>query len=205
MKIVYIKYILLLALIMVLPFPASAELCRVNEVIDGDTLSLSCEKYNGLVGLKGIDAPEMEQPFGLEAKEYLQQIVSGQELILLKFTAATKKGILIMPGGRSVNACLIEYGLAWATDRKDSPKNYFMHYEKAARAIQAGLWSLDGNQTPWEYREINDIVDDELLGVNETGPLIPPGGWSGASAKPLSECYKMADPVDRYLCRNLNK
>jgi len=200
----FIRNIVLLGLIMVLPTSVDAELCRVNQVIDGDTLLLSCEKYNGLVGLKGIDAPEMAQPFGLEAKEYLQQIVSGQELTLLKFSTSTKKGILIMPSGRSVNASLVEYGLAWATDRKDSPKNYLIRYESVARSIQEGLWSQDKNQTPWEYREINHIVDDELLGFHGTKSAFTPEDRTSKSGTQLGECYKLADPVDRYVCRNTN-
>jgi micrococcal nuclease len=202
MKLVYTRYIVLMALIIVLPHSAAAELCRVIEVIDGDTLALSCEAYNGLVGLDGIDAPEMEQSFGLEAKEYLQQIVGGQELILLKFTNSTKKGVLIMPSGRSVGTCLVEYGLAWATDRKDSLKNHYIRYEKAARDVQEGLWSQDENQAPWDYREMNQIVDDELLGFDESRAVVSFDGSSGMS---LSECYKMADPVDRYNCRKNNK
>jgi endonuclease YncB( thermonuclease family) len=49
-------------------------------ILDGDTLDLLSNSQIFRIRLKGIDAPEKTQAFGLEAKAYLTQLVSNQDL-----------------------------------------------------------------------------------------------------------------------------
>ena len=162
MKIFRIQFILLFVLMNAFSVSLAADLCDVQKVVDGDTLEVSCENYKGIVGLQGIDAPEMGQPFGPELTEYLHQLVHGEQLILFKFDKSSKKGVLLFQGGMNVNARLVDNGYAWAVDRSDSKNNYLLKYEEAAHQAQKGIWSSSAyNQPPWEYRRLNHIVDDE--------------------------------------------
>jgi len=60
-------------------FVLKKEYYFVSKVIDGDTIELS----NGeRVRLLGINAPEISEPFGLDAKEYLSKMVEGKNVYL---------------------------------------------------------------------------------------------------------------------------
>ncbi|EAL3929264.1 thermonuclease, partial [Campylobacter upsaliensis] len=65
---------------------------KVSRVIDGDTIELLAKTsktnpYNHITKLKirlyGIDAPELKQAYGKEAKEFLSALVLKQEVSLI--------------------------------------------------------------------------------------------------------------------------
>jgi endonuclease YncB( thermonuclease family) len=86
------KALLILIFILLLPFYVYAYIvfCTVTEVIDGDTFyCIPKEKVTGVrihkdgsisVRLYGIDAPEKDQPYGIEARNFLKELVKEKTL-----------------------------------------------------------------------------------------------------------------------------
>ena len=51
---------------------------RVDYVLDGDTLSVVSDQGYHRVRVAGVDAPELSQPYGLEAARVMRKLVQGQ-------------------------------------------------------------------------------------------------------------------------------
>lgn len=96
-------------------FPTTGELTGKCHVIDGDTIVIKRTK----IRLAGIDAPELDMPWGQKSKWEMVNICKGQE-ITAKLTGETSYdrlvGICYLPDGRDIGAELITRGLAldWA-------------------------------------------------------------------------------------------
>ncbi|SHE65110.1 Endonuclease YncB, thermonuclease family [Ruegeria intermedia] len=80
-------------------------------VIDGDTIIVRGTK----IRLAGIDAPELDMPWGQKAKWAMVEICKGQE-ITVKLNGETSYdrfvGIGYLPDGRDIGAELVKRGLA---------------------------------------------------------------------------------------------
>ncbi|MBD2066138.1 hypothetical protein H6F93_01100 [Leptolyngbya sp. FACHB-671] len=55
--------------------PGASQLAPVIEVQSGDVLRIQKGWRSETLRLCGIDAPELEQPFGTESKQYLEQLI----------------------------------------------------------------------------------------------------------------------------------
>src|SRR5690349_10918395 len=55
-----------------------------TRILDGDTIDLVTETSTTFrIRLKGIDAPERSQPFGLEAKAHLTKLIDARQLHII--------------------------------------------------------------------------------------------------------------------------
>ena len=119
------------------------ETAVVERVIDGDTVLL---KNGERVRLIGIDTPEKGQKCFEEAKNRLQQLVSGKQVLLLRdFSHRDKYGRLVryvFVDGIFVNLVLVEEGLALAFEF--GADNSLAHVFKSAE-----LRAFDGNGCLW--------------------------------------------------------
>lgn len=92
-------------------FPESGKLTGKCYVIDGDTIRINKTK----IRLAGIDAPELNEPWGQKAKWTMVQICKGQ-VITAELTGERSYDRLIgtcyLPDGRDIGAELIKLGLA---------------------------------------------------------------------------------------------
>lgn len=135
---------------------------RVVGVHDGDTLTV-LDATNGQhkVRLAGIDAPELGQPFGENAKKALSEKVFNQA-VSVKWSTRDFYGRLIgnvRLGSRWINLEMVAEGWAWAFD-KYSPKHgseaqILTTVQEGAREARAGVWSTTAPVPPWEWRKKN--------------------------------------------------
>lgn len=106
--------------------PASFRLRGKAYVIDGDTIVVEKTK----VRLAGIDAPELDQPWGQKAKWEMVKICKGQ-ILNVELTGETSYDRLIgtcyLPDGRDVGAEIIKAGLA--LDGGHFSKGKYRHLE----------------------------------------------------------------------------
>lgn len=116
-------------------------------IIDGDTVRLADGQR---LRLKGIDAPEMSQPGGEEARAHLFTLLEGGD-IRVALTGNDKYGRLVgtlYQGKMNVNKAMVSTGYARG-DRFS--KSYLLH-EAKARIKRSGLWSIGGIADPRSYR-----------------------------------------------------
>lgn len=137
---------------------------RIRRVIDGDSLEV---KYGGLFGflrrpfpvrLYGIDAPELSQPYGREAREQLASLVRRGG-IRMEARASDRYGRtvgLLYPGRRGrepINVAMVRAGMAYWYRRYGGHDLGFPEAEAEAISNRRGVWR-DGRRArrPWDHR-----------------------------------------------------
>lgn len=126
---------------------------KVTVVEDGDTVRLGVGGDQRTVRLYGIDAPELSQPYGDKAKQYLWWWTLGKDVILAekgKDAAGGTLGVITRDGGLNVNQEMLELGLAWRA--RNSKDGALAQFEEKARSAKKGLWADDAPVPPWEFR-----------------------------------------------------
>lgn len=126
----------------------------VVDVQDGDTLVVLRNKTRMTVELPGIDAPELDQPYGPEAKRFAAKLVKGRVVTI----EMSRAGSPIYAGVRFSKKRILAFemvkaGLAWATTTDKS--SMFGETQVAAKAARLGLWANsedDEPVPPWEWR-----------------------------------------------------
>ena len=106
----------LLLTVMGLPVSAETLTGKVIGVHDGDTLTLLVAGNQQVkVRLAGIDAPELKQPYGQQAKQALSALAFGQE-VKVDGSGPDKYGRTlgtVWVGTVNVNAEWVKQGAAW--------------------------------------------------------------------------------------------
>ena len=149
----------LLAALLITAMPASAESldCRVIGIADGNTFSCRTNAGERLrVRLAEIDAPELKQPYGSQARQALSDHIFGKNVTLaVKGRDGLGRTLArVGVGNTDVNSEMVRAGAAWAY-RSHLDDRRLLDLEAVAREFRRGLWSLHKTeqQPPWEWRE----------------------------------------------------
>jgi endonuclease YncB( thermonuclease family) len=135
---------------------------RAIGISDGDTIKVCTAEHQLLrIRLSWIDAPEMGQAFGNNAKQAMSALVFGKD-VELRPHAIDRYGRLVamvFVDGRDTGLELIRQGLAWAYEyyltregTAELQQSYTMA-ETAARVSRIGLWQDNDPVPPWEWRK----------------------------------------------------
>ena len=135
---------------------------RVTRVADGDTLRLQQGPHSVAVRLAAIDAPEITQAHGPEAREALHACAFGR-LVTVHVHTTDRHGRAVgtvESAGRDCGLAQLQAGLAWhakayAPEQTHGERERYSAAERAARQRRQGLWSDAKPQTPWEFRRLN--------------------------------------------------
>ena len=123
-------------------------------VLDGDTIRAEAKGKEIKIRLVEIDAPEMNQPFGAQAKNFLNRLLYGKDVTLISQGKDRYGRTLgeIYANGESANALMIKSGFAWVYDRyvKDSS---LYKYQDQAKTENLGLWRAKDPIAPWVWRK----------------------------------------------------
>lgn len=156
--IVWVWCVLLLASAIFVPIsPAiAAEVAGiVKTVADGDTLRMQIDRKLQKIRLYGIDAPEIGQEFGTEARDFVREQTSGRTVNVERIGSDSygrEVAIVRIPDGRSLNTELVRQGYAWWS-RRHAPDNLELaDAEREARAQKRGLWRQAEPVPPWVWR-----------------------------------------------------
>ena len=148
----------LLAALLATAMPASAESfdCRVIGIADGNTFSCRTNAGERLrVRLAEIDAPELKQPYGSQARQALSDHIFGKNVTLaVKGRDGLGRTLArVGVGNIDVNSEMVRAGAAWAYRARLDDRR-LLDLEAVAREFRRGLWSLHKTeqQPPWEWR-----------------------------------------------------
>lgn len=137
----------------------------VVKVHDGDTITVDPGRGERLVvRLQGIDAPELSQAFGREARQHLTSLLLGQR-VQIHWKKKDRHGRLVgkvLLAGRDVDRELLLAGFAWHFKRYEQEQSAedrlaYQAAETDARAERAGLWRDEAPVAPWTHREAKRI------------------------------------------------
>lgn len=116
--------------------------------MDGDTIICGQNR----IRLAVIDAPEINQPFGRDAKQCLSDLILNQTI---SYTSNKQDQY-----GRTVARCyingvdislyMIKYGCAWAYMTKTKK---LLNAQQVAKDTKSGLWADNNPIPPWQYRK----------------------------------------------------
>lgn len=137
---------------------------KVVRVSDGDTLIAISENGTKLrIRLLGIDAPEVPhstkpgQPFGEEARDYLDHLVGGKMVRLDAFGPDRYKRVLAVIRDEQINVNLLMVGMGYAEVYRGAPcQAHCRELEQAeskARQDRVGIWVQgDKYESPAPFR-----------------------------------------------------
>ena len=133
----------------------------VKKVIDGDTIIL--EEENGQtfkIRLLGIDAPELDQPYGFESSARLASYIVGKTVYVVSSKKDRYQRLLgkIMIEQKDINYQLVKFGYAWhfkrySRDQDRSDAQQYADAEIEARQSKLGIWQTLTPIPPWEWRK----------------------------------------------------
>jgi len=127
---------------------------NVLRVHDGDSLTLvGADGLEISVRLRGIDAPELGQAYGYEAKQALQSLLNSGTVGLSE-PEKGKYGRYVADvylGDTWVNQAMVAEGHAWC-DQVNSSKRTLFSAEQKAKAQGSGLWASPTPVPPWIWR-----------------------------------------------------
>ena len=132
------------------------------DTIDGDTIDVKVAEepkpqHHHKIRLHGIDAPEIRQPYGVEAKLHLHELITkhasnGITLTISDATCTYGRYIGVLTTGSpavDLNRQMVADGFARASFGPD-----YEDTQKKAQGRKTGIWVQDdGGQSPAEYRK----------------------------------------------------
>ena len=137
--------ILFLSVVLLLPSACKppSDTMAVIEVIDGDTIVVEGGYH---IRYLGIDSPEMDEFYYIEAKQMNAELINGKKVRLESdITDKDKYGRLlryVYVDDTLINAEMVRQGCAWAMAYPPDIKYmvYLESLEKEARQLKRGLW-----------------------------------------------------------------
>jgi len=146
---------LLLALIISSSFGQEVIKGTATKVYDGDTFTLVTQTGDNIrIRVVGIDAPEKDQEYGIEAGNFAKTLIDQKKVTVYLETGETygrKLGVVITSDGRHFNYEMVKNGYAWHYKQYNSDK-FLIAAQKEAKANKVGLWSKNNPTAPWEHR-----------------------------------------------------
>jgi len=128
----------------------------VTKVVDGDTLHVQPAQGGASqkLRIKGIDAPEVCQAWGLQSREALARLVWGQP-VTVKLNDVDDHGrwlAQVFVNGEDVGARLVAQGHAWSYQFRRDPGPYVFQQQQAA-INRLGLFAQPQAMRPREFRQ----------------------------------------------------
>jgi len=151
------------------PSETESRRCEVigGSIYDGDTFRVNCDGHEQKIRLCGVDAPEVKQPLGIEARDYLRSLVaSSQSQVIViemdrdKYNRTVAEVLLDKPSGeQSIQEEMLRAGMAYHYKQFSSNchnSDVFDTAELIGQTQKRGVWQLQGGgQRPWDYRKSN--------------------------------------------------
>ncbi|HXU27406.1 MAG TPA: thermonuclease family protein [Bacteroidia bacterium] len=121
---------------------------------DGDTIKISEAGQIVTIRLEYIDAPELKQTMGKEAKEALYNLCSKADIT---YTQSNKKSFNrvvseLYCNHTNVNQYLVKNGFAILDYRYAKGKTDYIALESEAKQNRRGVWNIENMHTPKECR-----------------------------------------------------
>ena len=129
---------------------------RVISVTDGDTFKAKIQGVVMNFRMADIDAPEVDQPFGGEARSMLTAALEGKDVVM-RFVDNDPYSRLVVQvwiANLHINREVMTRGAAWF-DREYAHGDCLYQVEDEARDAKRGLWSLplEKRIEPWVWRQ----------------------------------------------------
>jgi endonuclease YncB( thermonuclease family) len=164
---------------------------KVISILDGDTLEALVDGRPARIRLHGVDAPELTQDHGDEARAALHRLVAERRLRVaaIDIDRYHRLVAVVEVEGNSVNEKLLTAGIVWAYRDYLGQTETSLRYcaiEGAARDARLGLWHQPPERwdAPWDYR------------ARQRNPRLTRGDWRAESVAACLAAVRDAPPAD---------
>ena len=137
-----------------------------GSIYDGDTLRVTDGSKEIKIRLCGIDAPEKEQPMGIEARDHLRSLIAQGDGSLIvvpvkrdRYERTVADVFVVVPSSEeeihlNTQMVLDGYAYHYAQYSGDCPDDYLLtKVEERAKQQKLGVWADPSAIQPWEYRQ----------------------------------------------------
>lgn len=126
----------------------------IKNISDGDTINIEKDGLKFKIRLAEVDCPEKDQPYGIEAREFVKKFLDGKEITItpLKTDRYGRTLAYIRAGNNDLGEALIKNGYAWVY-RQYSKDKRLIEFEDKAKKEKIGLWKDDNPIAPWLWRK----------------------------------------------------
>ncbi len=169
----------------------------VTHVTDGDTVTFAPKDGSAprVVRLLDIDAPEICQSGGVEARAYLSELLQRQTVRLVPASAGAARDSYgrvlgtLWVADVQVNRRMVEEGHAWSV-RTKWDRGPLVTQERMAKALSRGLHAgPDSSVPPWDFRKRHGpcqgtAAEPVARSPAPTPPPAPPPAPPGPAAPP---------------------
>jgi len=133
---------------------------RITDIADGDSLTLQdAQHQQHSIRLAGIDAPELAQDFGQQAKASLSLLALNQPATAeCKQPGPNQTAICVVRvGGNDIGLAQLGAGMAWwyqqnALALSVQVQSDYRQAEFNAKIHRLGLWNSKNPTPPWVWR-----------------------------------------------------
>lgn len=132
-------------------FSISTHADSLVSCFDGDTCKIKTK--NGLISVRldGVDAPESDQPFGNEAKNFLVEMLMGKKIDLkCKGVSFKRKVCSIYINKLNIQNEMVVNG--WAMDSPKYSGGKYKNSEALAKSAKLGMWQGLNLYSPYCWR-----------------------------------------------------
>lgn len=128
---------------------------QVVAVHAGDTLTVQSGPSLYKVRLSDVDAPEMGQVFGKQARQFTEEMTLGHQVrvnVSMIDMHGRRIGEVIVEDGWVLNEELVHAGFAWYYRVHPIKNERLQRLEQYAFSKKLGLWVEQEPLPPWEFR-----------------------------------------------------
>jgi endonuclease YncB( thermonuclease family) len=157
--------------------PANANTLQglVREVHDGKTISVENTGRRIKVVLKGMDAPEQDQPYGDVARQHLSSLILNRPVAIELNGLGAGSTLIgkVVCEERDIALQMIRDGVAWfersyENGLGEADRRLYDASEQAARSEHRGIWQDPSPTPPWEWRQAKAPKPPTRLAVAST-------------------------------------
>lgn len=126
----------------------------VSRVVDGDTVWINGGGTLLKVRISGIDAPEICQPHGAQAREALRRKVLGQ-MVTITYQRVDDYGRLLARvdmGDEDIGRWMVSHGHAWSYGYRNYRGPYAREQQVSSNS-RLGVFALDAPEIPRDFRK----------------------------------------------------
>ena len=146
----------------------------VTQVVDGNAMSVLSHETSQVVMVRlwASDAPELEQSFGKEAKDFLENLVSDQEVTVedVDNLSPRVKFVRLYIGDQYVNQEMVSHGFSWV-DKALPDVTLLLQSLEQACSDGLGLWSDKRSIDPKAWRRQYRMGSNSLDPVSKVKSL----------------------------------
>ncbi len=132
----------------------------VTKVHDGDSIHITPRGSKRVViRLAGIDAPEIDQEFGLQSRDKLRSLIMNKSARAQchKQDKYQRRVCVVRYADKDINLQMVAEGMAWhykqyQNEQSARERRSYAAAEANAQKRQLGLWAVPA-VAPWDYRQ----------------------------------------------------